>query len=134
MDEESREEELVSLIVEVSRTLRYGVNKWPSQLSTLLLLEIGNKSQKELLKTLSITPASLSEIIKKLEKKELIEKKRSTKDKRIYELTLTDKGKNLLKEVREIERKGAFSSLTEKEKDSLTFILKKLISSWSEEK
>lgn len=134
MDEESREEELVSLIVEVSRTLRYGVNKWPSQLSTLLLLEIGNKSQKELLKTLSITPASLSEIIKKLEKKELIEKKRSTKDKRLYELTLTDKGKNLLKEVREIERKGAFSSLTEEEKDSLTFILKKLISSWSEEK
>lgn len=57
-----------------------------------------NLSQKELAAKAEVRPASLSEVLERLERAKLITRQRDHKDKRILRVSLTDAGEKIVKE------------------------------------
>lgn len=98
-----------------------------------VLLEKGTMTQSELQNIIDIRSGSLSEILGKIEEKELIIRERDENDKRKVKISITEKGKEvvLLKEA-EHKNKGKelFSEISNDEQKQLEIILSKLIKSW----
>ncbi len=90
-----------------------------------ILKQAGEISQKELVSMLNMQPQSASEIIKKLERKGYITREKSEHDKRIYNITLTVKGRVNANKVGEF-KPIIFECLTEEEKEQLNHISHKL--------
>lgn len=86
-------------------------------------------SQKELAQRMNIRPASLSELLKKLNQKGYLSKKQNTDDRRITNYFLTDSGKSYISSMQD-ERKQLgeelFATLSLTEKEQLHQILNKL--------
>lgn len=91
-------------------------------------------TQKELQDILQIQAGSLSEMLSKMEAKELIQRSKSTEDHRVCSISLTDKGKE---EALQKHRKGGenemFSALNDAERENLKVLLKKLVDSWKQD-
>lgn len=83
-------------------------------------------SQKELVDQLDIKPQSASEVIRKLERQQLITRYRSSEDRRVMIIELTTKGKIAANKVGDFEP-VAMASLTMEEKQQFVQILDKLI-------
>lgn len=93
-----------------------------------LLAEQEWMSQKQLQDMLDIQAGSLSELLGKLENRDLIVREKSGEDKRASILKITEKGREKIrtKEAHEHEHKDIFSVLSPEEQESLTSILNKL--------
>lgn len=94
------------------------------------LLKQEGLTQKELQDVLEISSGALSEILQKMEDSSLIERKKSSDDKRQMKLSLTPAGKGMALQVkahyfRTLER--MFECLAEQEKTQLGGILEKLV-------
>lgn len=88
-------------------------------------------SQQELQAKLEVEAGSLSEIISKLEKKGLIERKKDEDDKRKMKVYLTDKGKLESDSCGgEHQPDKLYQVLSDEEKQTLENILLKLIDNW----
>lgn len=90
------------------------------------LLREDGISQKELAEKVNINPSSLSELIVKLEEKEHIVRKKDEKDKRIYNIYITDKGRELasfIVKAREDTSREIFQVLNENDQKELLRIL-----------
>lgn len=102
----------------------------PSQARLLRVLgHHGGSSQKELAAFMRIRPASLSEVLSKLEQKALIKKEQDPADRRRNRYFLTDSGETLSEKLQEERRSqgGAFfSSLSGTEQEQLLALLTKL--------
>lgn len=99
----------------------------------IILLEKENITQQQLTELLGIKPGSVSEVIAKLENNNLIKRTKSIFDRRTANISLTEKGCKLAKEVkekRENRHKEMFSSLSEDEKATLLLLLEKINSDW----
>jgi len=99
----------------------------------VLLNRNGSMGQKELIEKMRIQPGSLSEVLGKLEANGYIEKRRSSGDKRNFELLLTEKGRAQaeLFERRQAEiAESMFEPLDMREKGELRRILSKLLEKW----
>ncbi|MDU4884841.1 MarR family winged helix-turn-helix transcriptional regulator [uncultured Clostridium sp.] len=98
-----------------------------------VLLEKGTITQSELQDIIDIRSGSLSEILSKMEDKQLIIREKDENDKRKVRILMTEKGKEtiLLKEE-EHKNKGKelFNVINEDEQNQLEMILSKLIKSW----
>ena len=71
----------------------------------LLLMELwqgDGMTQTELAERLCIEPPTLTKMLSRLEKTELLEKRRDTKDKRICRIFLTEKGYSFQKPITEL--------------------------------
>lgn len=89
-------------------------------------------SQKELAYVLGIRPQSLSETLVQLQQAGLIVRKKNKDDGRVINVYLTDAGRERAKAAAASRRKsaqGAFSTLSDKEKQQLAHILSKLADS-----
>ena len=89
--------------------------------------------KNQLMKYLDIKSSSLSEIVSKLEKNNLIYKLKSQDDKRKTLLFLTPSGEEIAKDfekTREANANLLFSELTNEEKNQLQKLLNKLIPHW----
>jgi DNA-binding MarR family transcriptional regulator len=95
-----------------------------------ILSETGGMSQKELQCRLGIQPGSVSEILSKMEEKELIARARSSQDGRRMDLVLTDKGRERAAELRKDDAEELFQALTPKEQEQLKVLMTKLVTSW----
>ncbi len=98
------------------------------------LLEKDGISQKELSGLLKIAPASVSELINKLERGAYIEKKQNESDKRITNIFLTEGGRFFAQKMDEGRLKVAknvFSGLSEEEQTQLLALIQKLMESLS---
>lgn len=87
-------------------------------------------SQKELANKMNIRPASLSEVLTKLEKQGYVLKKRDKSDLRKNGYFLTQQGEKKRKEIKDIRQQMGsemFHALDETEKVALEHILKKMI-------
>ncbi|WP_228101408.1 MarR family winged helix-turn-helix transcriptional regulator [Paenibacillus donghaensis] len=84
-------------------------------------------SQKELVGQLDMRPQSASELIKKLEKKGLIERYKSEEDQRVMMITLTKAGKVVLNQNGDFQP-VFLNVLTIEEKQQFNRILEKLVS------
>ena len=99
-----------------------------------ILSKNGPMAQKDLLEMLMIQPGSLSELLSKLEEKDLLIRKEDENDRRKVILTLTEEGQNAVagsaKESDQEGEKDLFAVLNEEEKNTLKSLLKKLLGSW----
>ena len=86
-------------------------------------------TQKELGEELGITPASLSEVLMKLEQKGYIERFKDEIDRRFIRVHLTEDG---IAALNDLEEKGSdpFAALSEKEQETMKELLFKLLSDW----
>lgn len=95
-----------------------------------LLYKKGDISQKDMQNRLQIQSGSMSEIINKLESRELLIRQRDEKDKRKMILHLTEKGKNDVEHYTQNYQNDViqyFDVLTCEEKENLEKILQKLL-------
>lgn len=104
------------------------------QLKVLNLInDRGTITQKELLKALTLKSGTVSEVVKKLEKKGYITKTKNINDKRVVDITLTYEGRIFLQEQTKInseQEKVLFTSLTSEEQEELIYLLNKLFVDW----
>lgn len=94
-----------------------------------LLYSKGPHPVQKISETLSIPSGSITYVVDKLSKEGLVERKQNTCDKRVYDVTLTDAGKNLFDEIfpKHVATISAnFSAITDEEKVQLTELLKKV--------
>ena len=95
----------------------------------------GEMTQRELLEEMSISSASLSEVLGKLERAGLIRRERSEADKRQLEIVLTDAGTELARTMVDNEREfeaNALSILSDDEKSDLLATLDRIFDFWRE--
>lgn len=93
----------------------------------------GELSQREITEMLHLQRASVSEILGKLENRQLLQREQSETDKRSQMVKLTKEGRQMAESLAEAElkdRDSLFQSLTEEEKTQLHGILGKLLDSW----
>lgn len=111
--------------------------EYSSQRKILLILSEngGEMTQRELTEELGIHRASVSEVLGKLEKKEMITRSQDEQDRRRVQIALTEKGVNAVQEGKETregqDTEKMFAVLSEEEKDSLYTILGKLLKEWN---
>lgn len=95
----------------------------------VMLLKRGSLTQKELQDALEVSPAALSEILGKMEEASLIERNKSTDDKRQMKLSLLPEGLSMANKAHEHYTRTLsrmFECLSDKEKNILDEILGKL--------
>jgi DNA-binding MarR family transcriptional regulator len=93
------------------------------------LLEKGAMTQSDLLGIIDIKAPSLSETLSKLEKKKLVKRDDSAKDKRSNVISLTEDGEKLAKGYRKFRdrfEKRMFGALNEEEKEQMMTLLEKM--------
>jgi DNA-binding MarR family transcriptional regulator len=107
----------------------------PGQRRILALLRLKSPvSQKELLEVCGIRPASLSELLNKMENAGYITRTKDETDKRSVQVSLTEAGRKAADEWENEssnDSSGSFDCLTQEEREQLSAILKKLISDWN---
>lgn len=100
---------------------------YPGQPPLMFALARQNgQSQKELAEQLEITPATLTVMIKRMEKNGLLRREADVEDQRISRIYLTDKGLEILEDVREtLERleQQAIEGLTDEDIQTLRQLL-----------
>lgn len=87
-------------------------------------------SQKELGERLGIQPASVSELLMKLERKGLILRQKGEQDRRSIHVQLTAEGQALLAEPEEVS--DPFQGLSAQEQEQLRCLLEKLLRDWEQ--
>ncbi|MDD6571667.1 MAG: MarR family winged helix-turn-helix transcriptional regulator [Thermoflexaceae bacterium] len=98
-----------------------------------ILSERGELPQKEVQGILNIQSGSMSELVGKMEKNGLIERKRDDRDKRHYNLKITEKG---MEETVRLKKQSAeqeeviFEALSGKEQKELERMLNVLLDDW----
>lgn len=106
------------------------INIYPGQPPLLLVLHHSSGvTQKELAKKLNVTPPTIAVMLRRLEKYDLIEKKLDEKDRRVYRVYLSKKGKMMIGKLHEIMEeleKIVFNGFDEKEKETLKKFLDKM--------
>lgn len=88
-------------------------------------------TQKELANYLDIQPASVSELLMKLEHKELIRRRKDDQDRRSIRVDLTDAGRQILEQKKD-EPADPFQSLSGEEQTQLQMLLTKLLDDWEQ--
>lgn len=128
-------------LMHVSHLLRHGhgepeLKVAPGQKRVLTTLRSkGPTTQQELLKVLGISPATLSELLSKLEEKKLIARARSAKDRRVSVIELTESGVQKADKIAETDTRIAeemFGSLGEDRQQQLSKLLESMLESWNE--
>lgn len=77
----------------------------PGQVQILFVLgQGGGLSQRELAEYLNLTPPSITAAIQKMERQGYIQRKPDEKDQRIMRLSLTEKSRECLKYIRDVQR------------------------------
>lgn len=129
-------EKLVHGLLDINHMMRMLYEGKASQSRILIILyEQKEMTQKDLTEFLGIKPGSVSEILSKLEKANLITRVHSENDHRTMEVSLTDEGEKLAQEAVERRRERheqMFVCLTEDEQNTLLFLLEKLSGDWGE--
>ena len=83
---------------------KYGLNLVQA-LSLVIINREGNLNQKELADNLFLTKGAITKAVNKLESEGLVFREKSETDKRNYVLNTTEKGKRLVPDIIEINRK-----------------------------
>lgn len=88
-------------------------------------------TQKELAETLGIQPASVSELLMKLEHKGLVLREKDPQDRRSIQVRLTEEGQSIPAEPKE-EMSDPFQALSAGEQAQLRSLLEKLLTDWEQ--
>ncbi|GIN88317.1 MarR family transcriptional regulator [Heyndrickxia sporothermodurans] len=133
MDNELNELEL--LFRNVYRKLKDQFNQIMNEYVTtneymvMKLMLNGKMRVTDLSKTLQVSASHITSITDSLVQKKLVERERSSKDRRVVDLSLTTEGIDLIKELNVINSKfiqDKFKIFSTKEKTDLIYLLNKL--------
>ena len=91
----------------------------------------GGITQKELAEALSIQPASVSELLMKLERKGLIVRQKDETDRRSIRVSLSDEGAQMIQPSKDAPA-DPFQVLSAEEQDQLRMLLEKLLTDWKQ--
>lgn len=127
---------LIINLRDISHTMRSLYEGKCSQKRILMIMnDMGETTQTELTERLGVRSASVSEVVRKLEKAGNVIRRQGEYDHRTVILSLTDSGKELAlqaKEQRERRHEEMFSCLTDDEKDCLLALLEKINTDWEQ--
>ena len=129
------EDKLVMNLRDIQRTmlaLYEGKGSWKRVL--IILRRTGPITQKELTERLEIQPASVSDVLAKMEEMELIERRQCASDQRTADVVLTEKGVRMAAEAAEQRaqrHREMFVCLSDSEKQTLLLTLEKLNADWN---
>lgn len=125
---------LVINLRDIGHVIRFLYEGKGSQKQILITLyEKGSITQQELTERLQIQPGSVSEVIKKLEKAQLIRRTPHDSDRRTTDIILTSKGYLQAKEAldqRKQRHQDMFSCLSDEEKQTLLKLTQKINDDW----
>lgn len=96
------------------------------------LAERGCSQMNELAKVLNFSMSAVTAIVDKMIALKLLKRERSSEDRRVVKVTVLNKGKEAIRQVREARRNCAtdlFSALTEKERAEYLRMLRKVANS-----
>ena len=130
---DNKDLKLVHRLRHCGHLLYHKFNLNGSQMRILLVLRDEPMTQKQLTDRLRIQPGSLSEILTKVERAGLVEKHRSSTDRRNYELILTDEGRRQADWFENAQTEQAdllMQPLTDDQKDQLAALLDILNAHW----
>lgn len=131
-----KSDKLIFSFLDINRTMRSLYEGRGSQKHILIvLLEVGSITQSRLTERLGIQPGSVSEVLAKLEKAELIVRAENPNDRRTTDILLTEQGRIQAQDAAERRRRRheeMFSCLTEEEKGALLALLEKINDDWRE--
>ncbi|SUY48433.1 MarR family transcriptional regulator [Clostridium putrefaciens] len=103
------------------------IGVYPGQPPMLLALsKEDGQSQKELASKLNIKPATITVMLKRMEKAKLVERRQDSLDQRISRVYITEKGQEAWKDVHEVMKvidKECFNNFTEEEQVLLRRLL-----------
>ena len=103
------------------------IGLYPGQPPMLLALSREDgQSQKELASKLNIKPATITMMLKRMERAKLVERRQDSLDQRISRVYITEQGKEAWKKVHEVMKiidKECFSNFTEEEQVLLRRLL-----------
>ncbi len=108
---------------------RIGGNKRGQDSILTVISQNPGITQKEIGEILSIQPASVSELLMKLERKGLVLREKDENDRRSIKVQLTEEGQSNLAELKE-ETSDPFLALSVEEQEQLRSLLKKLLADW----
>ena len=97
-----------------------------------ILSRRGSMTQKELTERLGIRPGSVSEVIGKLERGGLIERRENESDRRTADIRLTEEGRVRASEQEREKKADLFTVFSDEEKQTLLSLLEKLVADWQE--
>jgi len=99
----------------------------------LLLKLLNNKDgipQSSIAKELEITPATVSAMVKRMEKSGFIVRRRNAEDERVSNIYLTDEGRSLRTELNKAQKEMegiVFKGFSDEEKETLSGYLERMI-------
>lgn len=88
-------------------------------------------TQKELAEALGVIPASLSEVLAKLERKGYVQREKDENDRRFTRVRLTAEGEKALEQPEDVLTEP-FRALNPEEQETLRQLLAKLLADWEE--
>lgn len=122
--------EVMRLYHQLLQTFLLDVGVYPGQPQLLYVLnEEGGLSQKELAERLHVTPATLTVMLNRMEKSELVRRQQDQQDQRVYRVYITEKGKDIFTIAGEIMTKVHQQMLVgveEHEKEQLQELLARI--------
>lgn len=130
-------DKLIMNLRDLSHTMRFLYEGKGSQKRILIVLDGigGSTTQRELTERLGIQPGSASEVIAKLESAGYIKRSPNEKDRRTVDVELTETGKVLATEAKELRiqrHEQMFFCLSDDEKKQLLSLLEKVNADWKE--
>lgn len=130
------QDKIILNIRDISRTMLALYEGRSSQKRVLIILsESGDISQRELTVRLGIKPASVSELLARLEDNRMVTREASKADRRIQIISLTDEGRQLaaaLKSQRQKRHERMFDALSDDEKQAFLSYLERINIDWDE--
>ncbi len=103
----------------------------PGQARLLYMLgRMDGASQKDISREMGMRPASMSELIDKLEDNQLIERRQSPEDRRSAHIYLTERGREMVEQAKAARQKGLedlLQNLTDEECEKLAVLLEKMV-------
>ncbi|MGI6071453.1 MAG: MarR family winged helix-turn-helix transcriptional regulator [Lachnospiraceae bacterium] len=130
----SRKKELIDLLHRCHRILFFNTMGRHRQGEVLRLLQDGPMTQKQVQDRLGIRPASISELVSKLEGRGQLTRERNEEDRRSVLLTLTKAGEGALRRIYDDQPAEPIKKLPldDKEVDELIALLRKLLDGLNE--
>lgn len=135
----SSTEQLVALFHRAAHLAFHNLHRQGSHAQDRVMALLASQramSQRELLQHMGVRPASLSELLGKLEKSGAVRRERDRRDKRNVVVTLTEEGGRMAAERARTMRnamRGMFAPLAEEEQAQLAALLTRLVTAWEAE-
>lgn len=129
----SQPKSLIQLMNECERYLAHRIGGTRGRGTVLKLIAAQpDIPQKELQAQMDIQAGSLSELLSKLEHRELIARHKDDTDKRMTRICLTEKGMHEVAQLESVSGEDPFSVLEPEDQEALRQLLEKLLQRWAE--